>query len=329
VRPPYGFAKHLPYGAACEKMGFDELREFIEGSLREPPRFGEGPRTREALLTLLEMLAYKGGVEWTRRDRDRVLEPKARRRYRELLAEQEQARRLLAAAERNMPADARARSETTKRAKKERRRQRRRLKTFRDQIARIEAEQEGGPEGPPTEPLTAKQRRALRQADRRRMIAEIYRDIERAFSEDGAAASPAATTTNATTDVRRLPWSVLPPGQLSLERVLAHYEKLGRVRPDVRYEPERIRKAYSLGPDGCYVGSDEFDGYVVFTFPRTNKALLERPVYGNAIYVLGPDWKRLSRLSKRELLADETHGVTKIVHKGDLFARTKVALGLG
>lgn len=135
--------------------------------------------------------------------------------------------------------------------------------------------------------------------------------------------------TRAAVSAGRLPWRVLPPGELSLQRILVHYERLGRARPDIRYEPERIRKAYSLGPDGCYVGSDEFDGYVVFTFPRTNKALLERPVYGNAIYVLGPDWKRLSRLSKRELLADETHGVTRIVHKGDWFARTKLALGLG
>ncbi len=74
------------------------------------------------------------------------------------------------------------------------------------------------------------------------------------------------------------------------------------------------------------VGADEFDGYMVFTFPRTNKALLERPVYGNAGYVLGPDWKRLSRMSKRELLADGTLGVTKIVHRGDWFARMKAAL---
>ena len=43
--------------------------------------------------------------------------------------------------------------------------------------------------------------------------------------------------------------------------------------------------------------------------PHTKKALLGRPVYGNAIYVLGPGWKRLSRMSRRELLADDTHGV--------------------
>lgn len=110
--------------------------------------------------------------------------------------------------------------------------------------------------------------------------------------------------------------------------MIEHYERLGRAHPDVRYEPERIEKAFSLGPDGCHVGNDEFDGYVVFTFPGTDRALLERPVYGNAIYVLDSDWRRLSRLSKRELLADRTQGVTKVVHRGDWFARTKRALGL-
>lgn len=89
-----------------------------------------------------------------------------------------------------------------------------------------------------------------------------------------------------------------------------------------------MRRAFSLRPEAWYVGIGEFDGYVVFTFPRTNKALLERPVYGNAVYVLGSDWRRLSRLSKRELLADGALGVTKIVHMGDWFARVVEALGL-
>ena len=62
--------------------------------------------------------------------------------------------------------------------------------------------------------------------------------------------------------------------------------------------------------------------------PHTKKVLLERPVYGNAIYVLGPGWKRLSRMSKQELLADDTHGVTKIVHRGEGFLRVVNALGL-
>jgi hypothetical protein len=49
-------------------------------------------------------------------------------------------------------------------------------------------------------------------------------------------------------------------------------------------------------------------------------------VYGNAIYVLGPDWKRLSKISKRELLSGRPLGVDKIVHKGDWIERAKLAL---
>jgi hypothetical protein len=160
---------------------------------------------------------------------------------------------------------------------------------LRSKIDRLEAQEKGRLAKPRTEAQGLRQLKARR----REIVGRIGRDIERAFAAGGLVRGSRAGSTGA----RRLPWRVLPPGELSLHRVLAHYEKLGRIRPDVRYEPERIRRAYSLGPDGCYVGADEFDGYVVFTFPRTNKALLERPVYGNAVYVLGPDWKRLSRLS--------------------------------
>lgn len=123
-----------------------------------------------------------------------------------------------------------------------------------------------------------------------------------------------------------LPWRLLPPGEVSESVVLKHYEDLAQNDTLTRYEPERIRKAFSLGPDACYVGTDEFYGYVVFTFPHTEKALLECPIYGHAIYILDADWRRLSRLSKGALLADRKRGVRKIIHRGDWFARVKRAL---
>jgi hypothetical protein len=126
---------------------------------------------------------------------------------------------------------------------------------------------------------------------------------------------------------RYLPWHLLPPGEVSEDAVLKHYEGLARRDPQTRYEPERIKRAFSLGPDACYVGTDQFSGYVVFTFPHTGTALLECPIYGHAIYVLDSDWRRLSRLSKRELLADQTRGVRKIVHRGGWFASVQRALG--
>jgi hypothetical protein len=80
-------------------MGFDELGAFIRASLREPPGFGQGPRTKEALLGLLEMLAKKGGLIWSPGDGDRVWKNKDLARHRKLSAERERARRSLSIAE--------------------------------------------------------------------------------------------------------------------------------------------------------------------------------------------------------------------------------------
>ena len=332
-----GFTVGPRYWDACRKMDSGELGGFVRACLREPPGFGEGPRTKQDLLALLELLARKDGLVWERDNGGRVWENGDFGKYRKLLNEQDRARRSLRIAQDGVPRDLRLRGGTTARVKKERRK----LMAVERQIMALEREagvRGDGPDVPPAEApaegATKRQLKAYRRAwrrhelvDRRRVIANLAREIEAAFHDEATDPESTAAVTPLA-GVERLPWRVLPAGELTLERVLSHYGGLGRDRPDVRYEPERIRKAYSLGPDGCFVGTDEFEGYIVFTFPGTGKALLECPVYGHAIYVLGPDWRRLSRLSKGDLLSNQTRGVTKIVHRGEWFARTKAALGL-
>jgi hypothetical protein len=148
------------------------------------------------------------------------------------------------------------------------------------------------------------------------IVQRVERDIRCAF-EFGAARP-----------TRRLPWRLLLPGELTIERLRRHYKGLQHRNPHVRYYAERLEKAFSLGPEACYVGTEEFEGYVVLTFAHTQRALLECPIYGNAIYVLGPDWRRLSKLSKQELLSGRLSGVTKIVHRGDWFNRARLTLGI-
>ncbi len=165
--------------------------------------------------------------------------------------------------------------------------------------------------------LSAAQIKMMVMRHRRLRITErVRRDIERAFKF-----GPTVST-------KRLPWRVLPPGELSADAVLRHYNTLQRTNPDVKYERDRITKALSLRPDEYYVGMDEFEGYMVLTFARTPKVLMECPVFGNAIYVIKSDWQRLSRMSKRELLVHRSDQVTKIVHKGDWFRRVKLELGI-
>lgn len=127
--------------------------------------------------------------------------------------------------------------------------------------------------------------------------------------------------------VNRLPFRPLPTGELSVESLKRHYENGVGDDPDRRYDPERMEKVLSLGPSVVYVGTEGFAGYMVFTFPHTEAALLECPVRGNAAYVIDRDWMRLARKSKRELLDERPTEVRKVVHKGDWFERLKLTIG--
>lgn len=126
---------------------------------------------------------------------------------------------------------------------------------------------------------------------------------------------------------RRVPWRILPPGELSLDNVFQHYDELQRLNPHIRYERDRIIKAYSLDPKEVVLGSAEFEGYIAFIFAHTKRVLLECPVYGRAIYVIDSDWESLSKLTKKDLL--DHHDATKIVHRGDWFWRVKQELETG
>lgn len=127
--------------------------------------------------------------------------------------------------------------------------------------------------------------------------------------------------------IRRVPWRILPPGELSFDNILQHFNRLQQLNPHIRYERDRITKAYSLDPKEVILGSAEFEGYIVFIFAHTRRVLLECPVYDHAIYVINSDWESLSKLTKQELL--EHHKATKIVHRGDWFWRLEQELETG
>lgn len=82
-----------------------------------------------------------------------------------------------------------------------------------------------------------------------------------------------------------------------------------------------MNKAYEMRPGSIYIGVDEFEGYVVFYFDRTQVAVLECPVVGNAIYVIKSNWETLSRLSKAQLLQRHQREVVRIVHAGEWFPK--------
>lgn len=319
------------YWDKCAKMDFRRLREFIDDSLRERAwhRSDDGrPRSKEEFLDLWEMLRGKIDEVNVSAILPVPVEPPAFQQFapseylKSLLDQREQLTEALNAALGNPSATKRSINKL-----------RRKLKFLEPDISLSEsrerqeyAERREAYLLPYLEAIAARER-SIRQRNAEQLKTMPFRrriqfterarkDIERAFE------------VRHTPQAKRLGWRVLPPGGLSADAVRRHYDTLQRWNPDVRYERERITKALSLRPDQYYVGIDEFEGYMVLTFARTPRVLMECPIFGNAIYVIKSDWKRLSRMSKRELLAHRSDQVTKIVHKGDWFRRVKLELGI-
>ena len=311
-----------PYRAECEGMDFRGLREFIDDSLRTPPgpEAKKLPRRKEEFLDLLRLLAAKGGIEL---DGDLRPVPVAEEdwpKLRKMQADRVRLSRELAQAQGRFSSAKKGKKRY--RALEEVRKLRQELGLLGSQIGRLEARKRGAARNPRTE----KQRLRRLKATRAERVARVGRDIERVFAAGGPGAGASAGGGAGPGGGKRLPWRVLPPGELTLEGVLAHYRRLARERPDRLFEPERIEKAMSLDPMMWWEGHEGFGGYVVFEYPGTDRVLLECGLKGNAIYVLGPDWQRLSRLSKREVLKDPS--TRRIVHRGEWFETVRAELGL-
>ncbi len=122
--------------------------------------------------------------------------------------------------------------------------------------------------------------------------------------------------------VTRLNWKLLPRGEWNVSKLISFY-KAGNW-PGREVDESRLKSiCESLKPVHCYIGQSEFQGYVVFTFDRTQKVVLECPFYGNAIYVIDGDWETLCQKPKGELLAKHSKSVSKIVHNETWLRRLK------
>lgn len=150
-------------------------------------------------------------------------------------------------------------------------------------------------------------------ADRWGVLWKLRGDIERAFE---------ATPTG------RIHWRALPPDEATNRRVREHHEGLQREGNLKGFDQERLEKALDLPWEKWYVGSDGFDGYSIFTFVHTDKALMECPIYGNALFVIASGWESWSRKSKQELRADASGAVVRIVHNPGWHEEVKQVLGI-
>lgn len=116
--------------------------------------------------------------------------------------------------------------------------------------------------------------------------------------------------------VKRLNWQILPKGKMPWSQLHSRLQPIIAKAPKgnqavIRYRLESIN---SHEPAFVAVGRAGFKGYIVFGFPEDRTFLLESIYHGNATYVFGNDWERLSKLTKAEVL-NQNLQMDRIVHR--------------
>jgi hypothetical protein len=116
--------------------------------------------------------------------------------------------------------------------------------------------------------------------------------------------------------LKRLNWQLLPQGirpwkqlKQELKPIIAQVTK-GKISV-VEYRLETINQ---YEPTFAAIGNGGFNGYVVLGFPHKKLYVLESMLYGNATYVFGDNWEKLSQLTKKEIL-DESLQTDRLIHK--------------
>jgi hypothetical protein len=124
--------------------------------------------------------------------------------------------------------------------------------------------------------------------------------------------------------VRSLNWKILPKGERPFAELEGHLkDALRRVKQGNRsFIDHRLERLNSYKPEFTAVGQGGFTGYVVFGYPEKDTYVLESILYGNATYVVGDDWEKLSKMTKAEILNDNLHK-QRIIHKRNWFRKIR------
>lgn len=115
--------------------------------------------------------------------------------------------------------------------------------------------------------------------------------------------------------LRRVNWTMLPPGAHPWERLAAHLQAVLRRTSDNTQRVILDRQATIMehGPDEQYVGLGGFSDYVAYVFKDRGTVVLESIRRDNAIYIFGDDWERFAQLTKADVIGNQLHRA-RIVH---------------
>lgn len=289
-----GVPNEPPYMDRCRAMDFHELYLFITASLeKQSDPDDEPPHLEGEFENLLEMLVEKADSTAPKR---RSLTKG--RELRSLYEKQERTKEFLEQ-QHNQP-NIKKRKKVVDDAKRTLKRLEQEISELKDRSNCRESsyEQIQFPK-----PLT-----------QHGMIVRLRRKVEQHFHPD--------------VEMTQLQWDAVPSGPAPVDSVMRIYSERQRQNPQTYYDESRLEKAKTLKPKKGYMGRQKSEGYVIFTFDYTPKALMECPIYGNAIFIINSNLEpeRWLLMNKQELI--EHPEVTKISHRGeDWFEKVREKLG--
>lgn len=116
--------------------------------------------------------------------------------------------------------------------------------------------------------------------------------------------------------MKRLNWTILPTGKMPWSQL---YKK---VDPFVKKAPKgnqaviwhRLKLINEHNPDFMALGRGGFSGYIVLGFEKQRIYTLESIYYGNATYIFGNEWEKLSKMTKAEILNNKLQK-DRIIHR--------------
>jgi hypothetical protein len=109
------------------------------------------------------------------------------------------------------------------------------------------------------------------------------------------------------TELITLNWEILPKGEMPWEQLQKHIKPIfdKAKKGNHRFIEERIKTIEKYNPDFCAIGKGGFQGYIIFGLKHKNINVVESGFYGNATYLFGKDWKKLSQFTKKQIISND------------------------
>ena len=102
----------------------------------------------------------------------------------------------------------------------------------------------------------------------------------------------------------RVNWRILPQGDTPWDTAeKAVTTRLPESEDQQQIIVERQRFICSFEPDSVFAGEGGFSDYLAYVFETKGLTVLESVTSGNAIYIFDKDWRKMSQLTKRDILA--------------------------